>query len=1244
MAIQNNTSPLQLCIGDNSSDIVYDQAGENLDPDDQRAFYLHTTQNLGGAGDQVLAGPQGNSTTFGFIQGVTNYETVYYVTAIVGNQQGAGVDFNDPCALTSTVPVIFKEAPDVFMSAPSEICLEDGLEVDLSFTGVGPYTVTGTADIDGTYNSASTVTINPTATGTITLNIDRIANDVCGQDKNISVSTVVQESPTMGPENLICNATNTAYRVEFAINGEPNGDFVVDGYSESLAAPITGTISGTPPAFLSDEIPNGEDYQFVLSDNNINCSPTILNGSHNCPCETEVGTVLGLNEASPLCGITVISVNYDATNQVYDGDDTTNYILSTTPDLTGIFYQNASGIFDATADLNLGNLSYNTSYYLLAVVGNKIADAVDLDDGCTRVSNAEEIKFFPSPSVVVSSPDNIICLNTNLTLGMAFDGLDGTTYEVFISDNQANNYQRSAKNHPMDTAWVFPPLAGSYTYSIDSIIDNTSGCIAKIQGQDVSGSPQITVNPAPSTQLGGSLDFCFDGNGNSADIAFSGFQGDGPFNVYYSGSDGSTGSFLSSGADSSITVSIGNDPYTYTTTSFQLDSIKDTSPQQCIGLGDGTTVDFGVNPIPDLDLALDVSAICETESALPLGSNTVGRNGIIVVLDGVSYGDTQSADEGNNLTFAPISELPGSYTYTTISIKDQSHLQCENTDSVYVVNLVVNPAPTVRPYFTAPEICHGDSIELFFEVTGAGTVAFDYGNGLGISGSMSVPAGVHSEWITVSNTGSAYEDQVFSVFNIREVDGTLCGGTAVSNANLQVNPIPTGTIAISDPEICFGDAITLSFVGSGNGTLIFDYSYGSTTGSLSGVSGTSVDLALQPDSSTTFSIVQISDGSNPTCINSDPNSSVDLLVRELPEGTLTGGGEICFGEEFTFTANLIGAQPFSIEIEEDGTGTTVVTFQDLYNGANPLTQLPTSSIDYTLGQITDAHGCINRGSGVVPVIVNPTPEPLFSSDIRNACPPFEATFSNLTNPIYTGSGASYLWDFGNGLLSTNFSPDSVIYDNVNGGNYTVSLQITSPEGCVGRADSIGYIEVYPIPIPDYRANPGDPTVLNPNVYFDNYSEGATHYNWNFTDLVDSTLIGYSEVSPWHNFPDSEKSHEVCLEAISEFGCRDTICKIITVKDVLTVNIPNTFTPNDDGDNDIFKAIVNGYDEDLNGFSMTIFNRWGEQIFESQHPDNGWDGTYKGKPVKVGTFLYRVVVKSRNTTDRKEILGNVNLLR
>jgi gliding motility-associated-like protein len=103
-----------------------------------------------------------------------------------------------------------------------------------------------------------------------------------------------------------------------------------------------------------------------------------------------------------------------------------------------------------------------------------------------------------------------------------------------------------------------------------------------------------------------------------------------------------------------------------------------------------------------------------------------------------------------------------------------------------------------------------------------------------------------------------------------------------------------------------------------------------------------------------------------------------------------------------------------------------------------------------------------------------------------------------------------------------------------------------------------------------------------------------------------------------------------------------LCAPILVTEEFTIFVPNTFTPDGDEFNQHLEIFVNGIDDF--GFSMLIFNRWGEVIWESNDPSVGWDGTYNGSLVQDGTYVWKIVVKDPNNDDRKEFIGHINVLK
>lgn len=168
-----------------------------------------------------------------------------------------------------------------------------------------------------------------------------------------------------------------------------------------------------------------------------------------------------------------------------------------------------------------------------------------------------------------------------------------------------------------------------------------------------------------------------------------------------------------------------------------------------------------------------------------------------------------------------------------------------------------------------------------------------------------------------------------------------------------------------------------------------------------------------------------------------------------------------------------------------------------------------------------------------------------------------------------------------------------------------------------------------------NANLDDGGVIN----FTNNTVGAETYLWDFGDSVQSTNF-----STTHTFDNSTSGgYYVTLYGISEYGCVDSFSVAIQVRVELLYYIPNTFTPDGDEFNQNFLPIFeSGFD--THDFNMTIFNRWGQVIFESNDHTVGWDGTYNGQVVQTGTYTYKIEFGLEYTDAREIITGHVNILK
>ncbi len=155
-----------------------------------------------------------------------------------------------------------------------------------------------------------------------------------------------------------------------------------------------------------------------------------------------------------------------------------------------------------------------------------------------------------------------------------------------------------------------------------------------------------------------------------------------------------------------------------------------------------------------------------------------------------------------------------------------------------------------------------------------------------------------------------------------------------------------------------------------------------------------------------------------------------------------------------------------------------------------------------------------------------------------------------------------------------------------------------------------------------------------HIDFVNQSTHGTNYEWyNSTSLFDSSF---------HSTLNTESSNTallICLVAknISN-GCADTLCKPVYYEPEPILFLPNAFTPNGDGINDVFLPVLNG----ISSFRLIIYNKWGQEIFNTNNKDEGWDGTYKNILSKEDVYIWKAYYKSKTKTHLK--IGHVTLLK
>jgi gliding motility-associated-like protein len=205
--------------------------------------------------------------------------------------------------------------------------------------------------------------------------------------------------------------------------------------------------------------------------------------------------------------------------------------------------------------------------------------------------------------------------------------------------------------------------------------------------------------------------------------------------------------------------------------------------------------------------------------------------------------------------------------------------------------------------------------------------------------------------------------------------------------------------------------------------------------------------------------------------------------------------------------------------------------------------------------------------------------------------------------------------------------------------------LTSDIGCVYSTTYDNYITVFDNPFVGYHATPQPTTVPDTEISFFEYAaDDVVDYYWVFDAI---NYMGTSDLpNPVFEFPISVGGiYPVSLTVTDVNGCTSKLTRFIEVNDLFNVFIPNTFSPNNDGINDVF--FVTGTDIDPSRFTLQIFNRWGDKMFETNDPNVVWNGAgaensefYSQNEV----YICNLIVYSITTAERKEITGTVTMMR
>lgn len=735
--------------------------------------------------------------------------------------------------------------------------------------------------------------------------------------------------------------------------------------------------------------------------------------------------------------------------------------------------------------------------------------------------------------------------------------------------------------------------AGTYTVVVNDIASFTSFTIPVTITSNVAYNATVSATPSLA---------CFGNNTGTASIQVSG--GTGSQNYYwYNGVNTVTTPSLNS---------LGAGNYTVTV----VDAVSSCS----------VTRTFSLTQPPN-------GSITAVSSAQTLCVNspvtfTATRSG---GLPGYTYTWTGGP---NTNTWTTTQAIGGLYTYT-ISSRDTNNCLKMTTLQVNFVNM---PFPLISANYTA--LCVGYNLSM----TGTGGTGYTWAG----------PASYTAAGATATRANVALT--AGGIYTLTVTQGPC---TATVTQSITVNPLPTP--GISSPVVCELHNLQLTGIPGGGTTYTWSGPSNYTSQQLSPILPL---VAMANDGIYTLAVTNTNG-----CVGVTTNS-VGILRRPLVQA---GGNTVCFGTPVTLVASGAISYTWSgpnnywgytATVSLPATSPSQLVYTAVGMAANGCTAsatanvntipLPTPAVTVTprvclndmvvleatggktyewkgpynfsaLGQTvgfvatnpgyagnftviaTDAIGCKGYATGLL--ALDPLPQGALSDNIGSHCVPFCA---DISFALKTSSPLTNLsWKIGTSTFSTN----TFNYCFTLPGSYPVTITMTDSNGC---DNSINYaIDAFAQPVANFEYYPENPIEGVDRVEFVNLSEGPGIKDWSWSFINNH---GYKVQTQNASYIfDQPGLYPVALVVRNEGACADTIIKTIRVDSDFALYVPNAFTPNTDDNNELFQAKGFG----IAKFSMSIYTRWGQKVFESTDINKGWDGTFKGESCKDDVYVWRV---------------------
>ncbi len=671
--------------------------------------------------------------------------------------------------------------------------------------------------------------------------------------------------------------------------------------------------------------------------------------------------------------------------------------------------------------------------------------------------------------------------------------------------------------------------------------------------------------------------------------------------------------------DNSGTTQSFNSPFT-SPISYTLNGITSDGASHTI------TAYFTYAPSCSMTITYMAPASCVSCNATAGPTSTIcqGESVQLTATGGVTYSWSPTTGLSNPNISNPIASPSSTTTYTVTTTDSQG---CTASASVLIT---VTPSPTLTVTASPQNICVGQNSILTangastyswstgastasitvtptttttYTVTGyngscssSATVVVNVSTNLNVTINANPPSvciggtsvltasgGSTYSWSTGGSTASiTVTPTATTTYTVTGSSGVGCSNTAT--VTVSVSSSPTISITAAPQSICIGSTSVLT----ANGSSTYSWSTGGSTSS----------ITVTPTTTTTYTVTGSSG------VGCSGTATVSVTVNPLPTVSIDPSqSSICSGTSVILTAN------------SDISGTSFIWSNNI--SGNNITVIPSTTTTYAVTGTTN-QGC----TGTASVTINVSQPPIIDyTTTQSHCGQSDGNI--ITN--VTGGIPPFIYQWSNGANTSNLN-------NIPAGNY--NLTITDANGCSSTIN-ITLVEASK-PQANFAPKPQITTIDDPIIYFENYSIGASSYQWDFGDGYSSTYF-----SPTHAY-DFPGVYHVVLSVSDQYGCVDTVGANIIINDITNIFLPNAFTPNGNNINELYNIMGTGIDPST--FEMRIFDRWGKQLFYTTDYSASWDGTYNGEPVPQGSYIIAIKYSNKNNGNKYYIVDKIVIIK